>query len=60
MPTFTFQAALQGAATSTQDGIDWFWPLSMSDNSISFIDAFSSVNSLGDLSIINFKGFKCY
>ena len=55
-PTFGFQGALQGAGTPNQAGIGGFLPLSVSDNSVWFVDALVNANFAdreGDSSIIN-------
>jgi hypothetical protein len=43
-PTFGFQGALQGAGTPNQAGIGGFLPLSVSDNSVWFLDALVNAN----------------
>ena len=55
-PTLGFQGALQGAGTPNQAGIGGFLPLSVSDNSVWFLDALINANFAdreGDSSIIN-------
>ncbi len=55
-PTLGFQGALQGAGTPNQAGIGGFLPLSVSDNSVWFLDALINANfadRAGESSIIN-------
>ena len=55
-PTLGFQGALQGAGTPNQAGIGGFFPLSVGENSIWFLDALANVNFAdreGYSSIIN-------
>ncbi|WP_255439200.1 carbamoyl-phosphate synthase [Synechococcus sp. LTW-R] len=55
-PTIGIQGALQGAGTPNQAGIGGFWPLSVGDNSVWFLDALANINFAdreGESSIIN-------
>ena len=55
-PTIGFQGALQGAGTPNQAGIGGFLPLSISENSVWFLDALANINfadRAGESSIIN-------
>ena len=55
-PTLGFQGALQGAGTPNQAGIGGFLPLSVGDNSVSFLDVLANANfadRAGESSIIN-------
>ena len=55
-PTLGFQGALQGAGTPNQAGFGGFFPLSVGDNSVWFLDALANVNFAdreGESSIIN-------
>jgi hypothetical protein len=55
-PTIGFQGALQGAGTPNQAGIGGFLPLSVSDNSVWFLDVLANANfadRAGESSIIN-------
>ena len=52
-PTIGFQGALQGAGTPIQAGISGLFPISISENSVFFLDANANINA-------NFVDYKNY